>query len=262
MFSSMYREAAGRAANITLMCDARLGALFARSFPAFEIVADRREDFSARVPQLHGIDCAVGAGSLGRIFRRSAEDFPDRRGYLITDPAKVAAWRSRVDALGPGLKVGLSWIGGVQRTGRSRRSLTLDQLRPLFALEGIRWISLQYTDAAAEIAALDAGSSIRIHEFPGVTQDMDQFASLIGALDLVISVCNTTVHVAGATGKEVLVMAPFVPEWRYGMSGERMIWYPSARVFRQASYGDWDGVVARITEEVSSRPRRSGTPSP
>ena len=75
-------------------------------------------------------------------------------------------------------------------------------------------------------------------------------ASLVAALDLVISVCNTTVHIAGALGMPVLVMAPFTPEWRYGLSGEDMVWYPSARVFRQSRYGVWDDVLAKVLESV------------
>jgi tetratricopeptide (TPR) repeat protein len=253
MYASMYREVAQRAPNVTLMCDERLGALFRRSFPEFEIVGEPREKFAASVPALQGVDFALAAGSLGRYFRRHAGDFPARRGYLAVDPAKVSAWRPRLGATGAGLKVGLSWIGGVQRTGRSRRSLTLEQLQPLLEIGGVQWISLQYTDAATELAELRAKRGLMLHQFDGVTNDMDELASLIGALDLVISVCNTTVHVAGAIGKEVLVMAPFVPEWRYGMSGERMIWYPSAHVFRQATYGNWDGVIARAAEELKAR---------
>jgi hypothetical protein len=56
--------------------------------------------------------------------------------------------------------------------------------------------------------------------------------------------------VAGAIGKQALVMAPFVPEWRYGISGERMLWYPSVRVFRQPRYGEWDGVIERVAAEL------------
>lgn len=253
MFASIYPDLARRAVDVAVMCDLRLGRLFARSFPRFEIIAEKREDFRARAAQLTGISKAISVGSLGRYFRRNTQDFPGHRGYLATDPAQVAQWRERLETLGPGLKVGLSWIGGLQRTGRPRRSLALERLRPVLSLPGVQWVSLQYTDAAAEIAAFRESSGIPLHEFPGVTQDIDELASLIGALDLVISVCNTTVHVAGAIGKEVLVMAPFVPEWRYGMSGERMIWYPSARVFRQATYGNWDGVIARVAEELKTR---------
>jgi hypothetical protein len=105
------------------------------------------------------------------------------------------------------------------------------------------------------MADFKATSGIELHAFPGVTDDMDDLASLMQGLDLVVSVCNTTVHMAGAIGKEVLVMAPFLPEWRYGMSGERMVWYPSARVFRQAAYGDWNGVLERVAQALTSKTR-------
>jgi ADP-heptose:LPS heptosyltransferase len=107
-------------------------------------------------------------------------------------------------------------------------------------MQGIRWVSLQHRNR----------SPAPVLEFPGVTEDLDELAALIEALDLVVSVCNTNVHLSGALGKPVLVMAPFVPEWRYGASGERMVWYPSARVFRQRAYGDWDSVVARVSAAV------------
>jgi tetratricopeptide (TPR) repeat protein len=253
MFASMFGDLAKRVGNVSLMCDARLGRLFARSFPGFEVIAEPREAQEARVAGLQGISCAAAAGSLGEFFRRRAEDFPRHPGYLSAEASKVAMWREQLENLGPGLKVGLSWIGGLQRSGRSRRSLSLERLRPLLSVSGVAWISLQYTDSAAEVASFGNSAGIPIQEFPGVTRDMDDLAGLIGALDLVVSVCNTTVHVAGATGKEVLVLAPFVPEWRYGMRGERMIWYPSARVFRQAKYGEWDAVIAQVAKVVAER---------
>jgi hypothetical protein len=213
------------------------------------VIPEPRDSQGERARSLPQIDCAIAAGSLGRLFRRRREDFPNHSGYLTPDPLKVAAWKEKLAALGPGAKVGLSWIGGMQKTGRSRRSLSLAQLRPVLEPPGIAWVSLQYTSCADEIAALAAAGGPRIAEFPGATADMDDLASLVAALDLVVSVCNTTVHVAGALGKEVLVMAPFVPEWRYGMRGERMVWYPAARVFRQARYGAWDQVL----EDVKAR---------
>lgn len=222
---------------LTIVCDARLGQLFARSFAGAQVIAEPRGTQGERIKALQGIGAAVAAGSLGRLYRRSPEEFPQHGGYLAADPAKTKAWKARLEGLGPGRKIGISWVGGLQKTGRSRRSLTPEGAQALVrASSDAQWISLQH--GAAPIAG--------IQHFDGVTEDLDDLASLISALDLVVSVCNTNVHLAGALGKEVLVMAPFVPEWRYGMSGERMLWYPSARVFRQASYGDWNEVVARI----------------
>jgi len=238
MYASMVPELARRVSRITLMCDPRLGALFQRSFPALEVVAEPRASQGERVKQLQHIDAVVAAGSLGGLFRRSLSDFPRHAGYLVADSAKVAAWKER---LGAGRHFGLSWIGGLQKTGRSRRSLPLERLLPLTQAATASWVSLQHDFA---------GSALR--EFPGVTQDLDELAGLIGALELIVSVCNTTVHLAGALGKEVIVMAPFVPEWRYGLSGD-MLWYPSSRVLRQSKYGDWQDVLARLEELLRGR---------
>jgi Flp pilus assembly protein TadD len=244
MFASVFGDLARRVSQIAVLCDARLAALFQRSFPQFEIIGAPRERWGERVGALSGFACQIAAGSLPRLFRTAAADFPRHRGYLVAAPAKIAAWRERLEALGAGMKIGISWQGGLQRTGRSRRSLPLERLASLLQLPGTHWVSLQHGDAK---------SGTEVHAFPGVTEDLDELASLIQALDLVVSVCNTNVHLSGALGKEVLVMAPFVPEWRYGASGARMIWYPSARVFRQAAYGDWDSVIGRVADELRRR---------
>jgi tetratricopeptide (TPR) repeat protein len=244
MFASMLPDLAKRVSPVCLFCDPRVAALFQRSFAQIEIIAEPRSTQGERVKSLENVGAVVAAGSLGGIFRRSSSDFPQHSGYLTPDPVKTAAWKERLDALGPGLKAGISWIGGVQKTGRSRRSVTLEQLQPLLSMPGVAWISLQHPSGLARAP---------VTEFPGATHDLDDLAGLVCALDLVISVCNTNVHIAGALGKEVLVMAPFVPEWRYGMSGEGMRWYPSARVFRQARYGDWDGVLSRVCAALRHR---------
>ncbi len=236
MFASMYEDLGRRVRRLRLLCDVRVAELFRRSFPSCEVLGVAREEFAAHAAALRGVDQAVAAGSLGQYLRQRAADFPGRA-YLRADPARVAQWKERLAALGSERMIGISWMGGMQRTGRSRRSLTPAQLEPLLGLPGVRWVSLQHNDDGAEP---------RIHRFSGVTRDVDELAALVGALDRVVSVCNTNVHIAGALGKEVLVMAPFVPEWRYGMSGERMVWYRSARVFRQSRYGAWDSVLERV----------------
>jgi tetratricopeptide (TPR) repeat protein len=248
MFASMLGELQKLAPRIRLLCDERLRTLFARSFPAMETIG-----LKVGTPMLlvtPDPDYVVALGSLGRHFRRRAADFPAHHGYLTPDAAKVAAWRARLDALGVGRKVGISWAGGTMSTGVARRSLTLSQLRPVLELPGTVWVSLQYGAAAKDAAAFSRETGIALHEFPGVTDDIDDLASLIQALDQVVSVCNTTVHTAGAIGKEVLVMAPFLPEWRYGIRSERMAWYPSARVFRQAKHGHWESVIAQVRTQL------------
>lgn len=249
MFASLFPDLLKLAPQVAVLCDERLGGLFARSFPAIEVLGAPRAAQLQRVHAHGALRRKIAAGSLGRLLRRSAQDFPRHNGYLTVDARKVAAWRERLGARGGTLRAGLSWKGGVQKTGRSRRSIALQELQPLLALPGISWVSLQHEDQPDDAPIL---------RFPEVTRDIDDLASLISALDFVVSVCNTNVHVAGALGKEVLVMAPFVPEWRYGLFGERMIWYPSARVFRQQRYGDWNDVLSSVVSACSSQGMPAG----
>lgn len=250
MFASMYGELAPIAERLTLVCDRRLEKLFRRSFAGAEIVPVELGTSSTVAISPERV---AACGSLGRYLRRSSRDFPDHRGYLVPDPDQTHQWKARLDSLGVGRKIGLSWRGGVVSTGRARRSIELRRLGPLLDMPNTNWVSLQYGDCAAEIADFTAASGIPVQVFPGVTDDMDDLASLVQTLDLVISVCNTTVHIAGAIGKEVLVMAPFLPEWRYGMRGERMLWYPSARIFRQSVSGDWESVIASVAKALTEK---------
>ena len=249
MFASMIPELQRRAPQLAFMCDARLASLFARSFPGTDVLP---LEINTLPRFAFAPERVVALCSLGLHFRRAASDFPTHSGYLVPDPAKVAAWRERLAAAGPGRKIGFSWMGGAFNTSRATRSLRLEQLRPLLESPDTVAVSLQYGDCAAEIAAFTQSTGIALHADPDVTRDMDDLASLIEALDLVVSVCNATVHVAGAINKQVLVMAPFLPEWRYGRSGERMLWYPAARVFRQAARGDWSSVISAVKAQLQA----------
>ena len=87
--------------------------------------------------------------------------------------------------------------------------------------------------------------------FPGVTSDLDDLAALISALDLVVSVDNTNVQLAGALGRPVWVLLPGSPEWRYGVGGDSMPWYPSAKLYRRDQNEDWEAVLARMVSDLA-----------
>jgi ADP-heptose:LPS heptosyltransferase len=81
--------------------------------------------------------------------------------------------------------------------------------------------------------------------------DFDDTAAVVTLADLVISVDTSVVHLAGALGRPTWVLVPFCPDWRWGLTGESSPWYPAARLFRQPAPGDWDGVLARMGEELT-----------
>jgi hypothetical protein len=244
------------ARHVIIECDPKLEAIFRRSFDACTVVSRQRtlaNDWINRVepkPELQ-----LAAGSLARRFRQRAADFPQRP-FLRADAAAAAAWKSRLEALGPGRKIGLSWRGGVGITGRKRRSFSLEDLLPVLKLPGVQFVNLQYTDVRDELRELQSRHSLKVHHWQDAIDDYDQTAALVCALDGVLTVCTAIVHLSGALGRPALVMVPFGADWRYGDSGERMVWYPSVRLVRQKQVGQW----ADVLEEVSRRIRTSVWP--
>ena len=256
MFASCLPEMIAASQHCVVECADKLLPLFQRSFPAADVrVTPISEELA--------IDAQIAMGSLPQYVRRNASDFPRHDGYLQADPARIATWRERLNALGPGPKVGISWQGGTYTTRAPLRSIPLAQWAPLLALNGIHFIDMQYTDCAVEIVLVERSLGVRIHRWDVAREDFEETAALVAALDLVVSVCTTVIHLAGALGKPVWVMTPFSPEWRYGYSGEAMPWYPSARLFRQPAYGQWQPVIADVAQSLSTwRDRQTDTHNP
>jgi hypothetical protein len=254
MYSSCYQQVVNEARHCVFECDPRLQQLFLRSFPEATFYSLGDPQANARVDPGMTIDARVYAGSLPFYLRRSADDFPQHQGYLMPDAQKVSYWRTRLSLLGAGLKVGISWRGGTVFTHRERRSLLLRELLPVLSVPGVRWVNLQYGKRADEISELYSNHGIVIADWPeAIDGDYDETAALVSALDLVISVCTSVVHLTGALGKSVWVMSALVPEWRYGLGGSSMPWYPSARLFRQTAQGAWEPVVFSVEQSLRQK---------
>ena len=227
----------------------RVAPTLARSFPGCAVIATRQDRGLGWVKDLGDVDFYVPIGDLPRFFRRSEAAFP-KRAYLAADPARVEFWRRRLEATGPRPWIGTSWRGGTETTRSTIRSMTPADLLPIATATAGTWVSLQYGlkgDAAAQ--AIETGA-LRAH-WPEAIADLDEFAALVTALDAVVTVCNTTVHYAGALGRPTWVMAPRIPEWRYGLHNEAMPWYPRVRVVRQVADGDWRGPMQTIAAELA-----------
>lgn len=251
MYASCYPQIIRDAGRCLIECDPRLERLFVRSFPGAQFFPLEDLRTNAQTEPGVAVDVRSYAAHLPRYLRNSLRDFPHHQGYLKADAARTAHWRERLAGLGRGGKVGISWRGGTAFTKSGKRSLTLADLRPVLAVPGVHWVNLQYGERAADIAAFREAHGIAITDWPeAIDGDYDETAALVGALDLVISVCTSVVHLSGALGQRVWVMAPRVPEWRYGLEGETMPWYPTARVLRQEAAGAWAGVVTAVAERL------------
>lgn len=233
-FASILGEEIPKHKSVTFDCDEKLGGLFQRSFPQIQVVATRKQKTDEK-DWLQGrkFDAHCLIGSLAYHRRRKDEDFPGTP-YLIADPERTIQWKALLERL-PGKKVGIAWTGGYKNTFRARRSLSLMGLLPVLKTPGVSWVSLQYQDPSDEIRDFEKETGIEIRHWPRAaeSQDYDDVAALVSALDLVISVCTAVVHLSGALGKECWVLVPQKMRWFYLMEGRRVPWYNSVELFRQ-----------------------------
>lgn len=250
MFASCFGEVIAQAKHTILACAPRLTALFARSFPTAEVLAIGRPCTPDWLPA--GVDVTVTAGDLPGILRTSEAAFPRQQSFLVPDAELVAKWRARIAALGPGLKVGVSWRAGGKSSEQRRRTSPLDDWGPVFQVPGVHFINLQYGNSVQDIAFAREKFGAVIHDWPDADplKDMDNFAAQVAALDMVFSIGNTTIHTAGALGVRTWAMAPHVPGWRYMISGEVMPWYRSVTIHRQTRPDDWTGLYSRMADRL------------
>lgn len=226
----------------------RVAPTLARSFPECEIVRSLQDKKMAWAKTVGGVDYFVPLGNLPQYFRNNQEAFPGAA-YLKADPDRVAHWRQKLEGAGPRPWIGVSWRGGVQATRQVLRSMSPAELEPMVTSLDATWISLQYGSVGDELKVAEA-ANVKLTHWNEAIADLDEFAALIQALDCVVTVCNTTVHYAGALGKKVLVLAPHIPEWRYGLSSTHMPWYPDVSVLRQSQHNDWVGVIREATQRL------------
>ncbi len=233
------------AKQCVIECDLRLESLFRRSFPAAAVQGTRLDGDRAWLGRFPGIEVQCAIGSLPRFLRRSRAAFPRHHGYLVPESARVERWRQLIGREGAMLNIGIAWRGGIYETRRELRSNRLSDWLPVLSNTGARFFSLQ-RGGAEELERFREQSGIPIRETGQALEDPDELAAAIAVLDLLVSVDNTTVHLAGALGQKVWVLLPASAEWRYQASGEATVWYPSARLFRQARPGDWETVVREV----------------
>ena len=255
MFASCVPDLLRLAGGVVLECDGRLAGLFQRSFPAAAVQGAPRDAERGWLRAHPQLDRQSAIGSLPRFLRRRAADFPQHHGYLVADPARVAEWKSRLSERNGKLNVGLSWRGGTLKTREAIRSLTFDQCSPWLKSRSCQFVCMQRGDCADAVAAAQ-GLGAGLAWWPQALQDTDELAALIDALDLVISVDNTIVHLAGALGQRCWVLLSHAPDWRYGWRGERMPWYPSVKLLRQTRPGDWLPVIESVTAGLGRLERR------
>jgi Glycosyltransferase family 9 (heptosyltransferase) len=196
-----------------------------------------------RGEKLPPYDLHCPLGSLPLACKTDASSVPAAIPYLRAPEAHHAKWRARLETL-PSPRVALAWSGRAAHPNDKNRSVSLAQLKPLVSAPGVSFISVQ-----RELRAEDADA---LSHAPGITHvgaGLDDFADTAAVLalcELIICVDTSVAHVAGALGRQVALLVPFQPDWRWMLDRDTSPWYPNIRLFRQSAPRDWDGVIARI----------------
>jgi FKBP-type peptidyl-prolyl cis-trans isomerase 2 len=187
--------------------------------------------------------------SLPCIFDTTLENIPSSIPYILPFEFQIKKWEERITNNADKLKVGIVWAGN-QELARPYydRSCTLQDFLPLIESEDVAFYSLQKGDAASELNE-NPGSS-KVIDYTDEIHDFSDTAGLLHNLDLVISVDTAVAHLAGALGKPVWTLLPFIPDWRWMLDRDDSPWYPTMRLFRQPSPGDWKSVIAKVKAEL------------
>lgn len=249
MFASCLPDLHASVGRVVLECAPRLERLFARSFNGIAVHGKERSaptDWLRQYPQLRA---KAAIGSLARFLRSSCEAFPARRGYLVADPERVEFFRHRLWAAETGFTVGISWRGGTAGTRGPMRSVALEQLQPLLAVPNARFVSLQHGIRPDEHEQARAAGML---VWDDTSDDLDDTAALVSALDLTVTVANTNAHLAGALGRPAWVLLNEIPDWRWLQTGERSPWYPSLTLFRSQGSPRWAAVIDSLAQRLAA----------
>jgi tetratricopeptide (TPR) repeat protein len=236
MFASMLPDLM-KTNTVILECHKRLETLFRNSFPGLTVYGTR-EDSEVSWPLDHQIDYRLAIGSLGKFFRPTRESFPGTP-YLRAEPLPK----------GEKFRVGISWKGGGAKMGRvQKRSIPLTWWKPILNVPDVEFVSLQYGIGKEEELDMMDALGYGIRRFAEAdAKDYNDVARLVASCDLVVTICTSVVHLAGALGVPCWVMTPTFPAWRYQNKGP-MPWYRSVRLYRSPLpvQDAWKAVVDKV----------------
>ncbi len=239
--------------QVAALVHAQGGRIVWNSYPQFEDLMSR--SLGSHVDQyvtgglevLPPYDFEFGLLSSARLLNIDATSIPTAP-YLLAEPRRAAQWRARLSAA-PDLKVGLVWSGSSEQGRNPFRSLTLEAyVRAFSGIDGVRFYSLQFGGGADVAKARDAG--FPIEDLTPDIQSYEDTAAIMTSLDLVVSICTSTAHLAGALGCPLWVPLDVNPHWVWRLERTDSDWYPTARLFRQQSFGRWDEPLEALRQAL------------
>ncbi|WP_321800212.1 tetratricopeptide repeat protein [Burkholderia sp. BCC1988] len=187
--------------------------------------------------------------SLAGVLGVRVEHLPGRTAYLRADSVKAQMWRKRC-ASDATLKVGLVWSGSRNHQRNPMRSVKpADYASAFRSIAGVDFYSLQVNAEGEADEAREAG--LRLTDTTVEFESFDDTAAFIKSLDLVITVCTSVAHLAGGLGVPTWVLLDVNPHWVWMTDRADSPWYPSVKLYRQRSFGDWSPVLETLRVDLA-----------
>ena len=191
--------------------------------------------------------------SLPLALKINLHNIPLSEGYLKADQNRVSEIQEELRLKNPYSKklCGISWLSTAPKTGLFR-NIHLKNMIGMLKTDELLYVNLQYGDVNQEISQVEKDLGVTIVNLDSVNKydDIDGLAAIIEACDLIISIDNTTVHLAGALGKETHLLLPYVSDWRWLIDREDSPWYQSLKLYRQPAVFDWSGAFMDLKKNL------------
>lgn len=255
-----------QAKQLYIGCDPRLVTLFQRSFPKAR-VSPYIDQFSdayryRSLPAIEGAaredfapaDTFIEAGSLPKFLWPDVKSIPSyAQGHLTPDPERVEFWSRRLKALGPNLKVGMSWRSGMRNIERNKLYATIEQWAPILAVKGVDFVNLQYDECREERQIAKDKFGVTLHHWDDLDlrNNIDDSAALVKNLDLVIGPTSTPGTIALAVGVEVWWLIRYKPWWSFGQ--ETAPFHPKASFMQATMAEKWEDLMPSVGDRLAKR---------
>ncbi len=201
----------------------------------------------ARGQQLPSFDLHCPLLSLPLAFATQPTTIPADIPYIVPAADEIALWRQRLPQRRP--LVGLAWSGDRSHDNDPNRSMRLETLAPLLDLPDVQFVSLQHEVRTEDVPVLQQRPNLLA--FGPQFRSFADTAAALALFDAVISVDTAVAHLAGAMGKPLFLLLPFAADFRWLRERQDSPWYPTARLYRQPKFGDWDSVVDTLRQELT-----------
>lgn len=238
--------------NCTVVIDARLAPVFECSFRNIRIIKKPGSGTLMNIRNIENHDAFIAMASLPLHYRRNEADFCSGNAYLQVNSEQKKYWNRKLSDYGDGLRLGLSWRGGQNRSIKQLRSIPLQKFHSILSNDGIVAVNLQYGDHAREISEYNNKYHDNLICFDKIDPliDIGNFMALIANLDIVLSIDNSTVHFSGALGVRTWVLLPCYADWRWMNRNKHSLWYRSSKIFRQDKCLEWGPVLNEVKSEL------------